>query len=237
MRAHTTALLTVALLALVVSASARASFGLNGFDVAFTNADGSPATQAGSHPFAMTTSFHLNTKSDPEFGVIPDGEIKDLTVEQMAGLVGAPSAVPRCSTTDFLTTSASGLKNTSCPDSTAVGIVSVVILDAKRQGVLHPVYNLVPPPGVAVKLGFVVLASPVTIEIGVKHEYPYNVSAVLVNIPQTVEFFGSTLTLWGEPADPAHDPYRGNCLAEGTELKSEGDCHTNVPDIDRKSVV
>lgn len=35
---------------LVAAPLAQASFGLNDFDVTFTNADGSPATQAGSHP-------------------------------------------------------------------------------------------------------------------------------------------------------------------------------------------
>ena len=220
------------LLALVASVPAQASFSLKEFDVTFTNRDGSPATQAGSHPFAMTTSLALNESKEELVG----GELKDLTVEQVAGLVGEPGATPRCSTHDFLTQDA--FQNSSCPDSTAVGITEVVagggVASAGKREIL-PVYNVVPPPGVAVKLGFVAFTIPVTIEIGVRHEYPYNISAVLKNIPQPVQFFKSSVVLWGEPADPAHDPYRGNCLnpAKGTasEPVSEGDCPSGLPDV------
>ncbi len=215
------------LLATLAPVSARAAFGLKEFDVTFTNADGSPATQAGSHPFEMTTSLELNRKLNAQSIEAPDGELKDLTVEQVAGLVGDPTATPRCSIKDFLTVNASGTKNTLCPNSTAVGLISVHVLNGEGEGGMHPVFNLVPPPGVTVKIGFVVLRVPVTIEIGVKQVYPYNITAVLSNTPQPVGFFGSKLVLWGNPANPAHDPYRGSCLGrEGTVSNpvSEGDC-------------
>jgi hypothetical protein len=232
-------LLATAMVLLIVlaPAPAQASFGLNEFDVTYTNADGSPATQAGSHPFAMTTSLALNTHLNSKSYVVTDGELKDLTIEQIAGLVGDPSATPRCSTTDF-TTQKDGFHNSSCPNSTAVGIAEVVA--GERE--IRPVYNVVPPPGVAVKLGFVVFSVPVTIEIEVKHEYPYNISALLVNIPQPVEFERSKVLLWGNPGDAAHDPYRGDCLKAGTagmagtgntveEPLSEGDCPGGIPDV------
>jgi hypothetical protein len=227
------------LLAGVVPAPARAAFGLKEFNVTFTNENGSPATQAGSHPFAMTTTVELNTKLNAESESTPDGELKDLTIEQVAGLVGDPAATPRCSIADFLTAGKSGEKSTSCPDSTAVGLVVVrAAHDEGEKGADLPVFNLAPPPGVVVKLGFVVLTVPVTIEIGVEHEYPYNVTAVLTNIPQPVAFYGSKLVLWGDPADPAHDPYRGNCLGAGvrtggslSNLESEGDCPSGVPEV------
>ncbi len=62
-------LLTLALLLLacgVITAPANASFGLKSFSFAFSNEDGSQATQAGSHPFAVTSTFEVNTKVDPE---------------------------------------------------------------------------------------------------------------------------------------------------------------------------
>ena len=71
-----------------------------------------------------------------------------------------------------------------------------------------------------------------------KHEYPYNISAALINNPQPVDFFGSRLLLWGNPADPAHDPFRGSCLGNGlaTEAtvakpESEGDCASGTPNV------
>jgi hypothetical protein len=220
------------LVSTAVPVPAQADFGLREFDVTFTNADGSPATQAGSHPFAMTTSVGLNgSRLNSKSEVVPDGELKNLTVEQIAGLVGDPSATPRCSTKDF-STFKNGKKNSSCPDSTAVGISETRVAGGIRE--TRPVFNVVPPPGVAVKLGFVVFTVPVTIEVEVKQEYPYNIRAVSSNTPQPVEFFGSRILLWGNPADPAHDPYRGDCLKdEGTVGApiSEGNCPSGIPDV------
>jgi hypothetical protein len=74
-------LLAAALLAATFASPASASFGLKDIQVSFGEADGTPATQAGSHPFAMTTSFRLNEAGGGEF---PDGAIKDFEAEQAA---------------------------------------------------------------------------------------------------------------------------------------------------------
>jgi hypothetical protein len=221
----------------VVPASAHAAFGLKEFDVTFTNQDGSPATQAGSHPFQMTTALNLNTALNTESVATLDGEIKDLTVAQIPGLVGDPAATPRCTTEDFITRTPGTVeelstRSSSCADDTAVGVVAA---DVEEPGgyLYAPVYNLVPPPGVVAKLGFVILSVPVTIEIGVNDKPPYNVVASLVNVPQPVRFYGASLTLWGDPADPAHDPLRGGCVSmykEGKtpEVPSRGICSTSA---------
>jgi hypothetical protein len=205
----------VALMAFVAVPAADASFGLKDFDVTFTNADGSPATQAGSHPFAMTTSFDVNTKVDSKLGVIPDDEIKDFGVELPVGFAGNPTATPRCSAVDFV--SHDPVTNASlCPNSTAVGVVvnEIVNLGPENRKP-EPVFNLVPPPGVAAELGFLVdTVVPVTVDIGVNGEYPNNIRASLVNIPQPVAVFGSVLTIWGNPAAPAHDADRGSCAEQ-----------------------
>jgi hypothetical protein len=218
----------------VFAVPAGASFGLERFDVTFTNQDGSPATQAGSHPFQMTTTLVVNKLPSGE----PDGELKGLVAEQIEGLIANPAAVPRCSNSDFLTFSET--QPSACPASTAVGAIATEVFEGLGAS-YSPVSNLVPPPGVVLKLGFVVFNTPVTIEIGLKDRYPYNGRAVLVNVPQTVPFLESVLTLWGDPADPAHDPYRGDCvssiptativLPEFPLLPSRGDCPTSAPNV------
>jgi len=45
---------------------AAGNFGVEEFDVTFTEADGTTATQAGSHPFAMDTSLLANRDSEDE---------------------------------------------------------------------------------------------------------------------------------------------------------------------------
>jgi hypothetical protein len=225
--------LTLAVLAMAAPASA--SFGLEKFDVTFTNQDGTPATQAGSHPFQMKTTVFFNKLNPSE----PDGEFKGGTFEQIVGLVAKPGAVPRCSTVDFVTFVSSGPVS-ACPDSTAVGAAAT---STTAIEVTSAVYNLAPPPGVVAKLGFIVANTPITIEIGLKHGYPYNGSAVLTNTPQTTGVLSSILTLWGNPSDSVHDPFRGNCVssvnqpdppvipAKFPELPSYGECHTNSLEV------
>jgi hypothetical protein len=218
-------------LACLTVPAAQASFGLEKFDVSYTSVDGSPATQAGSHPFAMTTTLYFNTLDSSH----SDGEFRDGSFDQIVGLIGDPGAVPRCSNVDFLTIF-SELVPTRCPDASAVGYAATKV-SVRSYGAI---YNLVPPPGVALKLGFIAYNTPVTIEVGLKDHYPYSPRAVVTNLPQSDPggVLASILTLWGNPADPAHDSLRGRCVAtpsqvsalpEFPEPPSHGDCPTNVP--------
>jgi hypothetical protein len=185
---------------------AQADFGLKDLDVTFTNQDGSPDTQAGSHPFAMSTTLAFNTAPNPTYGYdVPDGDLKDLSVAQIAGLVGDPTATQRCTSTEFFAS--------NCPVGSQVGVTDVTLDPTHLVEKELAVYNLVAPPGIAAKLGFTVLAVRVTIEVGVNPNPPYNVVASLTNVPEVVPLYSSKLTLWGNPADPAHDAQRKGCSA------------------------
>jgi hypothetical protein len=242
MKRLTLTLTLAALSALLLASAAQASFGLEKFDVTYSNADGSLATQAGSHPFAMTTSVYFTSYGHPS--QLVEGEVKDFLAEQITGLIAEPDAVPRCSTVDFLTKIANAkvVRNSLCPDSTAVGYAATETVNITAYSAI---FNLVPPPGIALKLGFVAANTPVTIEVGLKDRPPYNGSAFVANTPQTTGILASVITLWGDPGDPAHDPYRANCVSslqpEGSipvipgdpypKPPSYGNCTTNAPDI------
>ena len=60
-------------------------------------------TQAGSHPFALTTLFRAQLpETEPEsFESLPDEKLKDLFFELVAGFSGDATAIPRCSSADF----------------------------------------------------------------------------------------------------------------------------------------
>jgi hypothetical protein len=215
-------LTTMALIALGTAPAARADFGIHDFEAAVVNQDGSPATQAGSHPFAVSTSFKLNTRLNSVLKVIPDGEAKEVRFKLPAGFAGSPLAAPTCSTTDFLTIDGNGYP--ACADNTAVGATRVEVDNFHPA---EPVYNLVPPPGVAAKLGFIAINTPITVEVGLNEDPPYNIVAAGANIPQTIFFYGARFQLWGVPGDKAHDPFRGRCLShagEGKEFISVGNC-------------
>ncbi len=218
--------LALAASAVLFAGPAPASFGVEDFDVTYTNQDGSPATQAGSHPFQMTTSIHFNSVESGE-EMLPEGAFRGGVFEQIVGQVGNPDAVPRCSTVDFVTL-INGERVTLCPDSTAVGAVAYRLYPGGK--LYSSIYNLTPPPGVALKLGFIAYNTPVTIEVGLKHSYPYNVSAVVINLPQISGVFNSILTIWGVPADPAHDPYRGTCVS-AAEAKGPQQNETEYPEL------
>jgi hypothetical protein len=199
----------VACLALFAAAPAQAQYGLTSFDVEATNEDGTPATQAGSHPFAVTTAFEVDNTQIDFFRWAVSGATKDMFIEQITGFVGDATAMPRCSDVDFLISEHEG-KATQCPDETVVGITAVAAL-APIVWFHVPMYNLTPAPGSAAKLGFMVEGVPVIIDVGVKGEADYNVIATLRNNPQSVKFFGTVTQLWGDPSDPGHDEVRGDC--------------------------
>jgi len=227
----------LALLALMVlPTSALAAFGFEDLDVTFTDENAAITTQAGSHPFAMTTTFKVNTFVNGEGKEVPEGETKDLTLSQIEGLAGNPTATPRCPAANFIELSESGPR---CPTATAVGIAAIrgdfAPISAADEGALHlPVYNLEPPPGVAAQLGFNVLGEPVTVQLTVSDEYPHNIVASIESIPQVLFFYSSEVTIWGNPADEAHDPLRGKCVGEAAipteEPVSKGLCPVDVPD-------
>ncbi len=202
------------------AAPAIAAVGLHDFDVTFTEAPpvgskphtlGPITTQAGAHPYAMTTSFQINTKEAPNGGTVADEPLRDLTIAQMPGFAGIPSAVPRCPTTDFLTP-IPGSNASGCADSAAIGLAHVVIGEEKGiQPVDAPLYNLEPAPGEVAKLGFWAEGVTVTVDAGVSETPPYNVVVISNQISNVLEFLSGEFTLWGTPADPAHDIERGRC--------------------------
>jgi hypothetical protein len=215
----------VSLFALAAVPCAHADYGISEFDTTYTNEDGSAATQAGSHPFAQTTTVRFNLKSDADYpgGEVPDGQVKDVDVQLPPGFAGNPSAVPTCKTADFLTTDENLIPK--CPNSTALGVTYVEVI-SRGKSIPRPVYNLPAPPGVVSKLGFYVYTSPVTVEVAASPDPPYNVEARVPDISsQIVPLFGSELVLWGDPAAAAHDSLRGSCTA------TKGSCPVAIPDV------
>ena len=204
---------------LLGAATAGAAPDITSFDGHIdADAGGTPATQAGSHPYSATTTFTFASHIDPDTGSpVPDEDPKTISVDLPPGLVGDPSALPTC-TEQQLGTFPSG-----CPAGSAVGIVNLDFLGMTQS---LPVYNMVPPPGTPAEFGFTVLVAPVHLRISIRPD-DGGLTATLDNVSQALPITGSSLTLWGVPADPSHDPLRGQCLNfDGTSL---GNCPANTP--------
>jgi hypothetical protein len=214
------------LLAVLVTASfaapAGADFGLKEFEFAPENEDGSPAVEAGTHPFALTTTFAVNSKPDPDQVEVPEGSLRDLTVELPPGLVGNRDAVEHCTAADFIT-----LVNneTTCPNESQVGIayLKAALPYEVPTTFAAALYNLVPTPGIPAKLGLVTLGVPVTLDASVNPLPPYNLVVKAENTAQPVRFFASKVVVWGNPASADHDDERGRCINEG------GTCPVDIP--------
>jgi hypothetical protein len=192
----------LALAAVGAGPAMAAEFSLNNFDVTFTNEDGTPATQAGSHPFAMDTRFQIdNTEAGPSRWE-PNGQIKDDLFQQVPGFIGDATAIPRCSAVDFAVSFYS-----ECPTDTQVGVIAVGLVSPTTWAG-SPVYLLSPPPGVSVRFGFAVAQVRIVVDVGVKQSGDYNVTASQTNLSQILPVLGARLQLWGDPQSPAHDHFR-----------------------------
>jgi hypothetical protein len=227
--------LVAASLSLLAASSASADFGLREVGADFTGAGVGPAAAAGSHPDEFTTSFELNTVVDGSEEAL-DGELRNLVIAQIPGFVGSQVGIPRCSSAAF-NHRVEG--RASCPDPTALGIAAVKgdfgpIPVGSDEFIHVPVYDLAPSPGEAAKLGFVALNVPIVIDVEVSQKPPYELVARLNDSPQSIQLYGSEVTLWGNPESPAHDSLRGGCVGEPVVSTpapvSLGSCPVTAPE-------
>ncbi len=211
MRQRTGIVALVALFAaLVLSATAQASFGIKEVRAGTFNAGGSVDLQAGSHPFEYRLGFTMNQGSNEE----PEGTLRSLVVDLPAGMVGNPLAVPRCSGADF-----EG-QTPHCPIDTQIGTAELDITGFEGP-VGSAVFNLTPPQGVAASIGFSIVNEN-SFQNAALRPSDYGVSVSDITIPSE-PIQAVRETIWGVPADPAHDGERGKCLEAG------GKCPSDVP--------
>ena len=214
-----TALFAFVVGALGVSPAVAAEFGLTELQVSSTAKNRSPAVQAGSHPYELTTNLVLKTEESPlgSGEIVPVGSAKDANIAFPQGFAGNPTAVPRCTTVQFLSENAK-----ECPDTSAVGIGRIEVVEAGGFSTV-PVYNLYPAPGSAGKLGFNVEGlAPVVVDLTLNPNSPYNVIVKTTNISQGSLFFSAQITIWGVPAAASHDTERGRCALNNATCEFSG---------------
>ena len=194
--------------AIALAAPAHASFGFERMEVDVREEGGAPATQAGSHPYTLTTTLLLNRKplepeqrggglgnSFPLGEEIAEGDVKDLEATLPAGVVVNLQGVERCSEEE--------LAQEKCPLSAQVGTLATDspfgTVAAQRE---TPVFNVVPSsPNVPGELGFAVAGVGIISHVigGVHAGGDYGISGKVPGIPQIANLDGTTLTLWGDP--------------------------------------
>ena len=195
-------------------------FGVEDYELDAEQEGGAATTQAGSHPFQLTTTTLLNNNLDLEK---PPAMDKDLNFHLPPGLLGNPTPFPQCSEQQFA--KVEDFVN-ECPNDTAVGVATIEITDDAGEkngkgGESHvtlpvPVFNLVPSHGEPARFGFVVATVPVYLDTSVRTGGDYGVTVSVSNITQLATFLASRVSFWGVPGDPIHDNSRGwSCIDDG----------------------
>ena len=215
------------------------SFGLEagGYSLRAENEDGSLDSQAGSHPFQLTSTVDFNqtleklpvAEGQPAVkGLQPAAPAlaRNLSFNLPPGLLGNVTAAEQCSEVDFATLVEGNIN--LCQPSSAVGVATVSINVTKPYGYASfavPLFNLVPAPGEPARFGFEINKVPVVLDTSVRTGGDYGVTVNVKNASETGQILGSQVTFWGVPGDPRHDSSRGwACLLEGIYTNHEQPC-------------
>jgi hypothetical protein len=182
------------LLGLIFAPPAQASF--SEYEVESASASLS-SYQAGAHA-DFTTSFKL--KAELAGGDI--AQTRDVRVALPPGLLGDPTSFPKCTMTQLVGTAAPG----HCPQDSQVG-VTILNLEDRPAPLLEPVYNMTDPGGdLIARFGFMAsIFYPATINVRVRSDSDYGVTASVEGAAGLVGLLGATTTIWGVPADPEHN--------------------------------
>ncbi|MGH2911248.1 MAG: hypothetical protein ACRDJ3_02095 [Solirubrobacteraceae bacterium] len=177
--------------------SAPAPFDASNFNVYIGGADGRADTQAGDHPYEMTTTIGLDNavrKNGPQGTEVDTSvqDLRDVVVDLPLGFVGSTLATPQC---PLITLSASS----KCPADTVLGHIRT--LPAGTTSADSPIYNVVPERGVPAEFGFVDV-------LGVSHVFyvrvvPTSVGYVLQAMNSEIPSIDLThivVTFYGDPA-------------------------------------
>jgi hypothetical protein len=232
-------LAALALLACILPATSLGAFGLKKGSVRSVIAgEGTAAfTQAGGHPGALANSFALKTVINSAPGdehnlpISSESPLRNATVSAPPGLVGDPTAVPRCTLAELVADGA-GSPVTECPDSSQVGVaVTEINLQGHHTTVRSAVYNLVPEPGQPALFGMKVTIVPVILVPRLRSESDYGIDVTATNIDQSVPVTANEVIFWGVPAAKEHDGERGNLLSKVCADGSPGPpCSSDAPE-------
>ncbi len=210
-----------------------------GYSLIAENPDGSVDTQAGSHPYQLTSTVYFNQvlKEIQEAGSetvlrqpAAPGLPKNLNFELPPGLLGSATAVPQCSQRDFA--AVQGPAN-QCSNSSVVGVANVTLQEPNRltySTIAVPVFNLEPSEGEPARFGFEAFWVPVVLDTRVRTDGDYGVTVSVNNATEAAQVLGAQVTFWGDPGDSSHDSARGwACLREGVLANIGETCQPPEP--------
>jgi hypothetical protein len=171
------------------------------------------ATGAGAHPDASANfTFEVDTSQGID---LPAGKARSVLVDVPAGVVGSPTAIPRCTLEQF------AASPHQCPASSQIGVSHLRLDQAPAGNVLpstlrQPVYNLEARDGFTAEFGIPDIGTDAVPNQGVsvrifakaRTEGDFGVTTGVMSIPTQFPLIGQTLTFWGVPWASSHDLWR-----------------------------
>ncbi len=177
-------------------------FGIKSYEISFLNEDGTPDTQAGSHPYKFVDTFTLNShfkrqesNADSPYLRLPEGVLRNVKLDLPPGFVGDPNAPKKC-TGQLLELN---FFETACPVESLVGELNLRWSEnQERQAQLTD--NLVamaPVRGVALPLGTNFVLPLLYINNGVLAGGNYPVQVTVTEAPTSAPVISSRASLFG----------------------------------------
>jgi hypothetical protein len=234
---------------------APSPYGPQTYELAPEEEGGLVSTQAGAHPFQLTTTLMLNTQAtfteveDPSLSpgerasldhengpeLFPVALTKDLRFNLPPGLLGNPTPLPKCSLHEFTQLNNGG----SCPNDTVVGVAAPIVTNTSSQRwapfvVTTPLFSLEPSAGEPAKFGFQTPVGPVILNTSLRTGGDYGVVVTVPDIIESFGFIGNVVTFWGVPDDPRHDSARNiQCLTQENQSALSGGPEPSCPVSDK----
>jgi hypothetical protein len=209
-------------------------FGVEAFDGRIdADPSGTPFTQAGGHPYAITTAIDFNTIHNPLplIGDLwPVEPVKDAVVDLPPGLVGSTVGVDQCTAAQLANSSGTEAKPL-CPSTSQVGTTLVRLNGFPAFPIVFgpvPVFNMLPPPGAPAQFGFNVAGTVVTLTARLRSGTDYGLSVEGTDISEGLAIAGTTVTFWGVPSDPTHDADRA-CPGSSAPWSGAPSCPSGAP--------
>jgi hypothetical protein len=226
------------------------SFQFGAFDGLFPGGNG--VSQAGAHPFEMRyqMKYDLKYTNDPTLGAEgpftePDRNVRTVVTRMPFGFSGDPQATPQCTDTQFNTPAPGATGGFPvCPAGSQVGTISLLMNNvaslvgegtpfAPGPNVTQdiPLYNMVPSRGAIADLGFVVQTIPTQITISLDPSDHYRIVSTAANLTKLFPIREAIVSLWGVPAEPAHNLLRFHASQTGAGSDSYYNAPANVQQV------
>ncbi len=215
-----------------VISSTPASFGflpgVEGLQAVLRSYDGSPDTEAGTHPAALSVTAHFPSYKYPSQLQALE-HVHDVRVDLPPGTVVNPNATPVRCTEVQLESDGSG---EGCPPASQVGTLAVRVVIGSVTTGPAPMYNMVPQKGQAALFGFDVTGLGIYVHLKAGTRYGpggYRETAITDDITSKLAVLGVQATFWGNPSDTSHDDMRGFCTENnGPECPQEVEPQTGA---------